>query len=279
MNIRQFATSLSIIHRSEHANRPAALMRHVFWQFHKLASPWPIRRQLSRSVLMDDEPGGVIGLVNMLGIYDYNNMSFVQRVLSAGAVFVDVGANIGAYTLIASENPEVAVLSLEPNTTAFLKLERNVALNGRANVTAINRAASARPGTLLMTDNGADPTNRVVSTDAKGRIISVQADTLDAICRARGVWPTLIKIDVEGHELDVLEGAGACLVGVLALIVENGDRPAVVDIMRRHGLRGPFHYRHRLGRLQPQAQLLAEDQIFIGPGFEAGVAGVHVAAE
>ena len=270
MGLRQFTNSLSIIRRNEHTSRPAAVMRHVLWQVRRLGSPWPIRRRISQSVLMDDEPGGVISQVNMLGLYDYNNMNFVQHLLRADSVFIDVGANIGAYTLIASEQAAVRVISLEPNPTAFSRLQRNVSLNHRSNVTILNRAASASPGMLRMTNNGADPTNRVVSGDAgTSATIEVQVDTLDAVCAAYAVQPTLIKIDVEGHEPHVLAGASACLRTVVGCIVENGDRTVVVDIMRAHGLRGPFYYRHKLGRLQREAQPLAEDAIYIGPAFES----------
>jgi FkbM family methyltransferase len=270
MGIRQFATSLSIIYRSEDANRPAALLRHLLWQARKLRKSRPITRRLSRSLITDDEPGGVISWVNLLGFYDFNNMSLVQLVLENGGALVDVGANIGSYTLIASENARAKVLSIEPNPTAFLKLQSNVRQNGRANVVAVNVAASASPGVLIMTNDGASAINRVISGDAvTGPTIQVAVDTLDAICAAQGVVPRLIKIDVEGHEPEVLEGASACLGKTLVCLVENGDASRVVDIMARHSMRGPFYYRHRRGSLSRRPQALTEDAIFIGPAFEA----------
>ena len=269
MSLRQFANSLSIIHRSEHANRPAAYCRHLYWQARKFGFPRPVRLRLSQSQIMDDEAGGVISMVNMLGLYDYNNMHLVKRVMAGGGRFADVGANIGAYTLVASENPAVQVVSLEPNPTAYRKLQANVALNGRANVTLVNMGASAQPGSLRMTNNGAVTTNRIVDGGFRDSgTILVDVDTLDSICRRTGGLPTMIKMDVEGHEPQVLEGAGECLAGVLACIVENGERDAITHVMRRHGLRGPFYYRHDSARLGPQPQMLAEDAVFIGPGFE-----------
>ena len=65
-------------------------------------------------------------------------MNFVQLMLANGSLFVDVGANIGSYTFIASENSSATVNCLEPNPSAFLKLKRNVAQNARNNVTLIN---------------------------------------------------------------------------------------------------------------------------------------------
>lgn len=277
MSVRQFANSLSIIHRSEHANRPAAFCRHLYWQARKLGLPRPVQLRLSQSLIMDDELGSVISMVNMLGMYDYNNMHLVLRVLAGGGRFADVGANIGAYTLVASENPAVAVVSLEPNPAAYGKLRMNVALNSRSNVNPVNMGASARPGILRMTNNGASPMNRIIGDgDKLDGTIAVEVDTLDSICRRTGGLPSMIKMDVEGHEPQVLEGAGDCLAGALACIVENGERDAVTRILGQHGWRGPFYYRHRQATLGRNPQPLAEDAVFIGPGFEGAVPGVAV---
>jgi len=166
MGFRQFAHSLALISRSEHVNRPYAALRHVYWQGRKLAFPRPLTLPLSRSFISDNEPGGVISMVNLFGLYDYNNMHLVQMVLRGGRCMFDVGANIGSYTLIASEDPQAFVLSLEPNPTAYAKLLNNLALNRRANVTALNVGASSRPGRLRMTNLPATVLNRVVETPA-----------------------------------------------------------------------------------------------------------------
>jgi FkbM family methyltransferase len=280
LSARQFIASLSIIWRSDHTNRPLAVVRHLLWQAYKLRPHGEIRRRLSRSVLTDDEPGGVISMVNMLGLYDFNNMKFVQTMLEGGGVFVDVGANIGSYTLLASESAAVTVVSLEPNPVAFRKLQRNLTLNARGNVKAINRAAAARPGMLRMTANGSDSTNRVIAADVQaGRTVDVEADSLDAICAALDLSPKVIKIDVEGYEPDVLEGAATCLTGTLACVVENGDRPRVRELMSERAFRGPFYYRHRLGWLSRQPQRLAEDAIYIGRAFEGAFPRIHFDAQ
>lgn len=278
MSMRQFANSLAIIQRSEHTNRTAATFRHLLWQARKLAFPRPVRLRLSRSVITDDEAGGVISMVNMLGVYDYNNMNFSQTVLGKAGVFIDVGANIGAYTLIASEASATRVVSLEPNPTAYGKLRRNIALNGRQNVQAFNLGASSSPGVLKMTNNGAAVTNRIVTSGVvNAATIDVEVSTLDALCDRLGLMPTLIKIDVEGHEPEVLRGAAAVLDTVLACIIENNDRQSVIDITRTHAMEGPFHFSHRLGSLQRSPQALPEDQIFIGRDFRRACPSIRVA--
>ena len=279
MSVRQFAISLNIIRRVENANRGAALMRHIAWQGRKLLFPRPVSRKLSQSVITDDEPGGVISLVNMLGRYDFNNMHFVQAVLSRAAdpVFFDVGANIGAYTLIASEVERAAVVSFEPIPAAFAKLQRNVRLNGRGRVTLLPVAAGSRAGELRMTCDGASPINRVVTDDAVAdNTMVVAVETLDAVSRRLGLQPTLIKIDVEGHEPSVLAGAAACLGACDACLVENGDRASVLALMQQNGMRGPYYYSHRSAALRTTPQTLAEDQIFVSERFATSCPGITV---
>jgi len=268
MTANHFVSSLRIIQRSEHDDRWFALIRYGYWQIRKLLFPRPVYLQLSQSTITDDEPGGVISLVNMLGLYDYNNMRFVQMVLQRTPVFIDVGANIGAYTLIASEIPAAIVVSLEPVPAAFAKLQRNIVLNRRENVQALNVGASREPGTLTMTCKGASPVNRVVAPGAGSTdTIVVRMDTMDAICQRLTLVPSLIKIDVEGHEPEVLAGASQCLSACQACIVENGDRPSIISLMREHGMIGPLYYRHSTATLQHAPQSLAEDQIYIGRSF------------
>lgn len=279
MSVRQFAQSLSIIHRVEETSRSRALMRHLMWQGRKLLFPRPVARRLSQSMITDDEAGGVISMVNMLGRYDYNNMHFVQSILSRAPspVFFDVGANIGAYTLIASEIQGSQVVSFEPIPAAFAKLERNVRLNGRERVTLLPVAVGRERGDLRMTCDRASVLNRVVADgDAAERTMVVVVETLDAVSAQLGLAPTIIKIDVEGHEPAVIEGASACLDAAQACLIENGDRGGIVSFLRGRGWQGPFYYHHRVARLRTTPQALAEDQIFIGPGFRAANPAVAI---
>ena len=80
-------------------------------------------------------------------MYDYNTMSVVKYMLrSEGCVFLDVGANRGAYTFVASEVETALVVPIEPYPEAFRALEENVELNARKKVLLLEVARGDRDG-------------------------------------------------------------------------------------------------------------------------------------
>jgi FkbM family methyltransferase len=127
-------------------------------------------------------------------------------------VMIDVGANIGCHTLLMSQWAK-SVLAIEPSPFVFERLQGNMALNGVDNVTLVNAALSDSDGAaMLFTPPKSFPNQgtaslhkRDLTTEDVG--ISVQAMTLDTLLRDYKIFHVdLIKIDVEGHEFDVLRG-------------------------------------------------------------------------
>lgn len=120
-----------------------------------------------------------------------------------GDVAIDVGANVGEVSIILSRRigPEGRVHAFEPNPRIFRYLLGNLALNDCGNVTTANRAVGAAAGTTRLSDDRYDDMNRVVAIGG----IEVACTTLDDAVPAQPI--ALLKVDVEGSELRVLEGA------------------------------------------------------------------------
>src|SRR5437016_9206062 len=132
----QLVNTLRQIWNSESVHPAAGYFRHAQWHLRRLIRGFPVDLRLSESVLHVERAMGVAALVNSMGKYDYNNMSFIAELLRCiGGTFVDVGANIGTYTLVASEVPTARVISVEPHPGTFIQLVDNVRRNGRGNVT------------------------------------------------------------------------------------------------------------------------------------------------
>lgn len=138
-------------------------------------------------------------------------MNLMVRVLREGDVAIDVGANIGFFTIVMSKlvGPTGHVLAFEPGPQNNHKLAANLLLNKCGNVNVQKSPLWSEETTVtlyLSNDSGLDslaPCEQTVSS------IEMRAAVLDSYCRSR--VPRLIKIDAEGSEEHILRGAEAVL--------------------------------------------------------------------
>lgn len=135
-----------------------------------------------------------------------------KEAVMPGATVLDVGANLGAYTVLFAQwvGPRGRVFAFEPAPASRSGLERQLALNGvseRVEVRA--EAVAAESGVRRFHADGLRGDNRLAIGDgpSANAAIAVAATSIDAFCGAAGVEPDVLKIDVEGAELDVLRGA------------------------------------------------------------------------
>lgn len=177
------------------------------------------------------------------GLHEPGEMGFLLHVLQPGELFVDAGANIGSYTVLAGGAVGADVAAFEPIPTTFAALERNVALNALGDrVRCYNLGLGAAEEILRFTSQG-DTVNHVLAEGEDGPSIEVPVRPLDDVLDGR--CPTLVKIDVEGWEAHVLAGMPKILADptLLAVIMEtnsSGERYGVLDegaILRANGFR------------------------------------------
>jgi FkbM family methyltransferase len=142
-------------------------------------------------------------------------LAYLEKILSPGKVFVDVGANFGVYTLVASRIVGEAgmVLAFEPTAESFAILRRNIQLNQFSNVRSFQVALAQMRGKAWLY-HGWDPVGNSLGKDLlcgdEGE--EVQTEALDQRLEENGVDRVdAIKIDVEGAEELVLRGAIRCL--------------------------------------------------------------------
>jgi len=201
---------------------------------------------------------GIDFAIYLLGAFEATTIAAYQRLLRDGFVAIDVGANIGALTLplAASVGASGLVIAAEPTRYAYDKLVDQISLNAdlksriRARqVMLMGRADIALPSALpsswpLSRTDGAHEDHLGISKDTQGTIVM----TLDALIKAEGVQRIdLIKLDVDGYEIEVLRGASYVLNEFAPAIifehapytlVEKGYEPEeLLAILRRAGYR------------------------------------------
>jgi len=158
------------------------------------------------------------------GLMEFEDMSFLLHFLRAEDKFVDIGANSGSYTILASKVVGANSVSFEPLPATHARLFSNVQLNSiESKVVAKNMALGETKGTINFTQNLDSMNHVATASDADEDLIRVVISTVDAeILEA----PVLIKIDVEGFETPVLSGSKNLLGNetLKAIIIElNGS--------------------------------------------------------
>lgn len=264
MGIKTFFNTVGIIHRNNFVSDFSGISRHIIWQARKALNLFPFELAFSRSkILVQDGRCSVSALVNCQGLYDPNNMRFLRDVLKSAPVdFLDVGANIGSYTLLASEYP-ISVASFEPFPQSYERLRNNLELNSRHNVRAFPYALGETEQKLFLKKNKSSAMNRISSESEGGEGIHIQVLRGDTVLEREGIRPGFIKIDTEGHELFVLRGLERCLDHAIFILVEISQQKAdVLALLKSHGFSGPYAVDYR-GRRLVRSEAGGEDPLFI----------------
>jgi len=183
-----------------------------FWSFFPKK---PLRYRLPYGGCLLLEPGDTFTYCFWPGVESYEPevRSVVRKILKPGDTFVDCGANVGYFSVLAGRlvGPEGKVLAIEANPDSLRLLQRNLRANGFGD--AVHCALTSHSGDvdLFMPTTGATYSSLRVGGLAKGeglRSFKVPGRMLDEIVASLGLKKiNLIKIDIEGGELDVLASA------------------------------------------------------------------------
>jgi FkbM family methyltransferase len=168
------------------------------------------------------------------GSFEPNEFAFLDRVLTSGMVFVDVGANDGYYTLFAARRVGSSgrVVAAEPSSRERAHLQRNLGRNGLDNVAVVPAAIGAAPGLAdLHLAHGVHAGHNTLGDFAHDDVVRaslerVSVETLDAVVARLGLGRVdFVKIDVEGAEASVIAGASSLLTTMRPLLlIEVNDK-------------------------------------------------------
>lgn len=183
------------------------------------------------------------------GLHEADEMGFILHFLRPGDLFLDAGANIGSYTVMAAGAVGARVISVEPIPSTFLCLQMNTVLNGLSDRVELHCLGLSNQRAELRFTADQDTVNHVMVEGESGCGVSVPVVCMDELLA--GSVPKVVKIDVEGHEKSVLLGAQRTLSnqGVEVVIMEvngSGGRYGVndsdlLDGMRAYGFM-PYGY-------------------------------------
>jgi FkbM family methyltransferase len=205
-------------------NRFAGILRFVRWQIKSRLTNQPTQYQFTQNAKIYAWKGlaGVTGNI-YCGLMEYEDMGFLLHFLRPNDKFFDIGANIGSYTLLASAEVGAHSTCFEPVPSTYQSLINNIALNNIEHITQPHNIGLGKENGNIKFTQGLDTVNHV-ATEGEMNTIDVPVKKLDDI--TIGNMPLLIKIDVEGFETEVLNGAENTLQDpqLKAIIIElNGS--------------------------------------------------------
>lgn len=153
--------------------------------------------------------GGVTPQLLLDGVFEPFETQIIKNILKPGFVFVDIGANIGYYSLLASTivKDEGKVIAFEPEPINFRTLRENVRLNNFCNIICEQLAISDKDETkYLFIDSQNAGGHHLYDSKDGAKAIAVKATSLDAYCDNKFKKLDLIKMDIQGYEPIALRG-------------------------------------------------------------------------
>ena len=202
---------------------------------------WQLRSRMSRRTVAHDWIGGSRLIVEngmtgatgniYFGLHEFADMAVVLHLLRPGDLMLDIGANVGSYTILAAKVVGARVVAFEPARETLPKLRANIAANGVETMVTVEDCALGDHDGEIAFSVGLDTVNRV---GAPGLSEIVKLKRLDAA--AAELDPVMLKIDVEGFEPQLFAGAEATLAKPTLRVIETETvDPAIVEQLKRHG--------------------------------------------
>lgn len=236
----------------------------------------PVRHRLPNGALLrldsrgDDLVTSIVFWRGPLG-YEPETSPLFYRLAARARCTVDVGAHVGVFALLAAHaNPRGTVIALEPLDRVYERLTRNVRLNGVTNVRCLPLAAGAREGTAdffhasaMTVPSASGLSYDMIKDNPAVAATPVRVVRLDGELARMGISPVdLLKMDTEGTEPDVVEGASAMIARDRPHIICEVLVGAIEAPRRLEALLAPLGYRFFL--LGPEG-LLAQEHITPDP--------------
>jgi FkbM family methyltransferase len=203
-------------------NRFSAFLRYLRWNIGRRLldeADYAIRITPNAQVILSNRENYAT-LAYTCRLYDFEEMQFMLHYLRPGDVFGDFGSNVGVYSVLAG-SVGANVLAVEPVPDTYTRLKRNLQLNSVGGQAVRCGLSNVKDVLRFTVDQGG--MNRV-ATSRDSNTVEVDVRTVDEVVASTALSPRLIKIDVEGFELPLLQGAPELLKSVSGIIIElNGS--------------------------------------------------------
>lgn len=207
INIKKLYSVLEFIneHQFSKNNKIYCIYNFLKWQIiSRIGKPTKKYKWINEvNILVKKGDTGFTGNI-YVGLHEIREMAFVLHAVKKNHTFIDIGANVGSYTLLASGVNGAMSYSFEPIYETFIKLRRNIKINKLSNRVRLHNFGLGSKKCELFFTNKLDTINHVI-LEATENSDLIYVNKLDSQIKLS--MPTIMKIDVEGYETQVLRGA------------------------------------------------------------------------
>jgi len=189
--------------------------------------PWIANQKLAVKRGMTGATGNIY-----VGLHEFPDMAFLLHFLKSGDLFLDIGANVGTYTVLASGVCKANSWAFEPDPNTVRALKRNIEINDLEDLVTVHEFALGATQREVAFTVGLDTVNRV-ATAGEPNCRLIQQKQLDSFVGKSE--PIFAKLDVEGYEGEVLRGGQALLAkdSLQAIEVETAT-PGIQEMLSEY---------------------------------------------
>lgn len=199
---------------------------------------------------------GIVGNI-YYGLYEFEESVFLIHLLQKDDFFLDIGANVGHYSLLMSGLKQAKSLAIEPVPNTYSKLREHISLNHLEDLIETKNIGVSNENGLLYFSTDRGTMDRIVDVSYTNSV-SVEVKTIDSILS--DLVPLALKIDVEGYEKYALEGAETMLnnPAFKVLILELNNSGKVYKIEDQDIFESVISYGFKPYRYDPTSRILRE---------------------
>ncbi len=189
------------------------------------------------------------------GLYEYEESLFLLHFLQEDDLFMDVGANLGHFSIVLSGIKKCNSIAIEPVPSTYNQLRRNIELNNLGNRIEAFQLGVGEKKDLLYLSTDRNTMDRIVTSTYK-KSVKVPIKTIDEISECN--VPVALKIDVEGYELFALKGAervlsSSSLKVIILELNKSGEKygiddDSVYELLLNYGFK-PYEYNVKTRKL------------------------------
>lgn len=191
---------------------PKDLLHRIDWYLNKyILKNKIIKRKLKEvTMLLDTQTDGISRTLSIKRVREEDMVFLMKKYIKKSQVIIDCGSNIGFYPLLESKlvGDKGHIVCIEPDYRNYELLQKNISLIGGVKTDLFNIAISDKKGTMSLDIGGPSNLNKIVRSEsmAASNMVDVEVDTIDNLMEGLNLKPDFIRMDIEGHEVEVISG-------------------------------------------------------------------------